>query len=121
LSSATIDEVKPTDATIRGPSNEMSAAVPLLEKGSELQGSWTAVYEGQMDSHLMVAITPAADSIVAAWRLDIDTKLSGGSSLSYTHPQPIYVLFNPWCLNDSVYMPGIYCLRLGHFISVGLM
>ncbi|CAH0748849.1 unnamed protein product [Diatraea saccharalis] len=95
-----------SDATMRGPSNEMSAAVPLLEKGFETVGGWSAVYEGQMDSHLMVAVTPAVDCIVAAWRMDIDTKLSGNGSLSYTHQQPIYVLFNPWCLTDSVYMPG---------------
>lgn len=84
----------------------MSAAVPLLEKGSEVVGGWSAVYEGQMDSHLMVAITPASDCIVAAWKVDIDTKQTAGGSLSYTHPQPIYILFNPWSLNDSVYMPG---------------
>ncbi|XP_013182952.2 annulin isoform X1 [Amyelois transitella] len=94
------------DVEKRGPSDDTSAAVPLLEKGTETLGAWTAVYEGQMDSHLMVAVTPAADCIVAAWRLDIDTRLADGGSLSYTHPQPIYVLFNPWCLNDSVYMPG---------------
>lgn len=69
-------------------------------------GAWNATYEGQIDSHLMVAVTAAVDCIVAAWKIDIDTKLTGGSSLSYTHTQPIYVLFNPWCLNDSVYMPG---------------
>lgn len=69
-------------------------------------GAWNATYEGQMDSHLMVAVTPAVDCIVAAWKIDIDTKLIGGTSLSYTHTQPIYILFNPWCLNDSVYMPG---------------
>lgn len=91
----------------RGPSDDTSAAVPLLEKGSETMGAWNATYEGQMDSHLMVAVTAAADCIVAAWKIDVDTKLTGGSSLSYTHSQPIYVLFNPWCLNDSVYMPGI--------------
>ncbi|KAG7311372.1 hypothetical protein JYU34_002411 [Plutella xylostella] len=94
------------DVEKRGPSDDTSAAVPLLEKGSETLGSWNAVYEGQMDLHLMVAVTPAADCIVAAWNIDIDTKLTGGGSLSYTHPQPIYVLFNPWCLNDTVYMPG---------------
>lgn len=90
----------------RGPSDESSAAVPMLEKGSETIGIWNAVYEGQIDSHLIVAVTAASDCIVAAWRFDIDTKLNGGGSLSYTHPQPIYVLFNPWCPNDSVYMPG---------------
>lgn len=95
-----------TDVEKRGPSDDTSAAVPLLEKGSETVGSWNAVYEGQMDSHLMVAVTPAADCIVAAWKIDVDTKLEGGSSLSYTHPQPIYILFNPWCLSDTVYMPG---------------
>ncbi|XP_034826384.1 annulin-like isoform X1 [Maniola hyperantus] len=95
-----------SDVERRGPSDDTSAAVPMLEKGSETSGAWNAVYEGQMDSHLMVAVTPAADCIVAAWRLDVDTKLNAGGSLSYTHPLPIYVLFNPWCLNDSVYMPG---------------
>ncbi|KAI5632166.1 transglutaminase family domain-containing protein [Phthorimaea operculella] len=95
------------DVEKRGPSDDTGAAVPLLEKGSETTGGWNAVYEGQMDSHLMVAITPAADCIVAAWRIDVDTKLkSGAGSLSYTHPLPIYILFNPWCLNDQVYMPG---------------
>ncbi|CAG4998459.1 unnamed protein product [Parnassius apollo] len=94
------------DVEQRGPSGDTSAAVPLLEKGSENLGAWSAVYEGQVDSHLMVAVTPAVECIVAAWRIDIDTKLIGGGSLSYTHPQPIYILFNPWCLNDSVYMPG---------------
>lgn len=82
--------------------------MPLLEKGAETFGAWNAVYEGQMETHLMVAITPAADCIVAAWKLDIDTKLVTGGSLSYTHAHPVYVLFNPWCLNDTVYMPGKY-------------
>ncbi|XP_063376431.1 annulin isoform X1 [Cydia fagiglandana] len=95
-----------SDVEKRGPSDDTSAAVPLLDKGTEMPGAWTAVYEGQMDSHLMVAVTASANCIVAAWRLDIDTKLKTGGSLSYTHPQPIYVLFNPWCLNDEVYMPG---------------
>lgn len=93
------------DVENRGPSDAASAAVPLLEKGSETTGNWSAVYESQVDSHLMVVVTAAADCIVAAWKLDIDTRITGGSSLSYTHPQLIYVLFNPWCLNDSVYMP----------------
>ncbi|XP_049869719.1 annulin isoform X2 [Pectinophora gossypiella] len=93
------------DVEKRGPSDDASAAVPLLEKGSESPRGWNAVYEGQMDSHLMVAVTPASNCIVGTWRLDIDTKLkSSSSSLSYTHPQQIYILFNPWCPNDSVYL-----------------
>ncbi|CAB3230840.1 unnamed protein product [Arctia plantaginis] len=95
-----------SDVETRGPSHETSAAVPLLEKGSETVGTWSAIYESQVDNHLMVSVTPASDCIVASWKLEIDTKLSGGSSLSYRHPLPIYVLFNAWCLTDSVYMPG---------------
>lgn len=106
------------DVEKRGPSDETSAAVPLLEKGSETTGAWSAVYEGQIDSHLMVAITPAANCIVAAWRIDIDTKLTDGGSLSYTHSLPIYVLFNPWCLTDSVYMPG-YAHREEYVLADG--
>ncbi|XP_075992470.1 annulin-like isoform X2 [Anticarsia gemmatalis] len=94
-----------SDVRSRGPSDNTSAAVPLLEKGAESFGAWTATYEGQVDNHLMVAVTPAPDCIVAAWKLDVDTRISDGSSLSYRHALPIYVLFNPWCPKDSVYMP----------------
>lgn len=83
-----------------------SAAVPLREKGAQPSGAWNATYEGQIDSHLMVAVTPAADCIVASWSLEVDTKLNQGRSLSYKHPVPIYILFNPWCKNDTVYMPS---------------
>ncbi|XP_022820875.1 annulin-like [Spodoptera litura] len=82
--------------------DETSATVPLLKKGSEIFGTWTVTYEGQIDSHLMVAVTPAADCIVASWKLQVDTRHSDGN---YKHPLSIYVLFNPWCLTDSVYMP----------------
>ncbi|XP_050560187.1 annulin isoform X3 [Spodoptera frugiperda] len=95
-----------SDVTSRGPSDVTSAAVPLREKGAQPSGAWNATYEGQIDSHLMVAVTPAADCIVASWSLEVDTKLNQGRSLSYKHPVPIYILFNPWCKNDTVYMPS---------------
>lgn len=43
-------------------------------------------------------ITTLATAIVGAWKMDIDTKSTSTSeALCYTLPQPIYILFNPWC------------------------
>lgn len=94
-----------SDEKSRTTPDEHSAAV-ILESGPGSVGGWSATYTGQENSLLTVSVCAAADCIVAAWRLDIDTRLNGTSSLTYTHTQPIYILFNPWCIVDNVYMPG---------------
>ncbi|XP_026726770.1 annulin-like [Trichoplusia ni] len=98
--------VLPSDEKSRTTPDEHSAAVPILESGPGSVGGWSATYVGQENSLLTVSVCAAADCIVAAWRFDIDTRLNGSSSLTYTHTQPIYILFNPWCIVDNVYMPG---------------
>lgn len=90
----------------RGPSDATTAAVPLLEKEADHPGTWSAVYDSQMETRLKVLITPSSNCIVAPWRLDVDTRLASGGSLSYTSPQTFYILFNPWSLSDTVYMSG---------------
>jgi transglutaminase 1 len=44
-----------------------------------------------------VQITPAVDAIVGQWKMDIDTKLKNDGAVSYSHKDPIFILFNPWC------------------------
>ncbi|XP_073827498.1 transglutaminase isoform X2 [Musca autumnalis] len=66
---------------------------------------WGAGIEAHETNSLTVLIKPAATCPVTEWRMDIDTKLLGDGSKSFTLPVPIYVLFNPWCPEDQVYMP----------------
>ncbi|CAH0603030.1 unnamed protein product [Chrysodeixis includens] len=85
---------------------EYSASVPLLRSGPQSAGAWSATYVRQENSYLTVSVTAGADCMVARWRLDVVTRLNGSRSLSYKCPRPIYILFNPWCIVDNVYMPG---------------
>lgn len=63
-----------------------------------------AVYEVHGDI-LEIVVKPAAQAPVTSWKLDIDTKLDDGpSSKSFSLKKPFYVLFNPWCVDDQVFM-----------------
>ncbi|XP_067007547.1 annulin [Anabrus simplex] len=81
-------------------------AVPLLAKGAESGGAWNAVLDSSNEDVIQVQITPAADSIIGQWKMDIDTKLKNNGAVSYSHKEPFYILYNPWCRQDQVYMEG---------------
>lgn len=78
-------------------------AVPLLPKITK-DGSWAAVLLGYTAEAVTVAITPGADCVVAQWKMDIDTKLKDNGAVSYSHGSGIFILYNPWCKLDTVYM-----------------
>lgn len=78
-------------------------ALPLMKK-PEKDYNWNVVLENVTDNVLTVQITPAADCVVAKWKLDIDTKIIGDSAYSYSWETGIYILYNPWCKNDQVYL-----------------
>ncbi|XP_005181682.2 annulin isoform X2 [Musca domestica] len=65
---------------------------------------WGAGIEAHEPNSLTLLIKPAATCPVTEWKMDIDTKLLGDGSKSFTLPVPMYVLFNPWCPDDQVYM-----------------
>ncbi|GLG96849.1 Annulin [Gryllus bimaculatus] len=79
-------------------------AVPLLDKGEESGGTWSAALLANTEDVIQVQITTAADTIVGKWKMDIDTKLRNDGAVSYSHKDPIYVLFNPWSQKDQVFL-----------------
>ncbi|XP_064466745.1 annulin-like isoform X2 [Ornithodoros turicata] len=86
------------------------AVVPLdpLDSNETFQSPWRAAVRSASEIALVVEITPPADVIVGEWTMDIDTKLRSENDnigYRYTHKNPIYLLFNPWCRQDSVHMP----------------
>ncbi|XP_067624559.1 annulin isoform X2 [Eurosta solidaginis] len=65
---------------------------------------WAAGIESHEDNLLTVLIKPSVTCPVTEWKLDIDTKLYKDGSKTFSIPIPIYILFNPWCPDDQVYM-----------------
>lgn len=84
-------------------------ALALKNKATDLGTSieWGASVNAIRGDLLEILIKPAATALVTQWKLDIDSKILNGSvSKSYSLPQPFYVLFNPWCREDQVYLEG---------------
>lgn len=65
---------------------------------------WTAKIESIEGDVMSVLIKPSATCPVTKWKLDVDTKLINGLSKTYPVTEKIYVLFNPWCVHDQVFM-----------------
>lgn len=78
-------------------------AVPLLPK-IDKKGQWSAVLEEYNEDTMTVKITPATNCVVSEWKMDIDCRLKDDGALSYSHGEGIFILFNPWCKYDQVYM-----------------
>ncbi|XP_034230748.1 annulin [Thrips palmi] len=81
-------------------------AVPLLEKIADSPAEWSAVLDATEGNYIRVLITPAVTCIVGEWKMEVDTKLQGDGALSYSLPGGIFILFNPWCPEDQVYLYG---------------
>ncbi|XP_037957829.1 annulin isoform X2 [Teleopsis dalmanni] len=65
---------------------------------------WGAGIEAHEGNTLTVLIKPAVTCPVTEWRLDIDTKLLGNGSKTCKLPASLYILFNPWNMDDQVYL-----------------
>lgn len=100
-------------------------AIPLLKK-SDKHLHWNAVLEKINEDIITVQITPAPDAVVAKWKLEVDTKIIEDGAYSYSWDTSkllffqlistisyfksdvpstvIYILFNPWCRQDQVFL-----------------
>lgn len=81
--------------------------VALAKNAYELGGhlEWGAAIESVSGDVLTVLIKPSAEAPVTQWKVDIDTKdMDTGSSKTFSLLQPIFILFNPWCEDDQVFM-----------------
>lgn len=73
------------------------------ELGEPLE--WGSAIESINGDVLTVLIKPAATAAIGEWRVDVDTQLVSGEGMkSFKYPSTFYVLFNPWCQDDQVYM-----------------
>lgn len=81
--------------------------VSFTEGDTLATNAWGAVVRKAEDKSLLIEVMTPADCIVGAWIMDLDTKLRSqreSPGLRYTYPDAIYILFNPWCKDDTVYI-----------------
>jgi transglutaminase 1 len=84
-------------------------ALSLKNRSTDLGKSteWGASVNSINGDLLEILIKPSAGALVTQWKMDIDTKVLDNSlSRSFSLPQPFYLLFNPWCREDEVYLEG---------------
>ncbi|XP_044742893.1 annulin isoform X2 [Chrysoperla carnea] len=66
---------------------------------------WNAWLEDSTQEKIKIRINTPSKCVVSEWKMDIDTKLqSTGNAVSYSLPVGIFILYNPWCLQDQVYL-----------------
>lgn len=84
--------------------NGSLVGVPLLTK-SDKNLSWNVILEKAQDCIISIQVTTPPDAIVGKWCMEVDTKLINDSgAFSYSWETGIYLLFNPWCVHDQVYL-----------------
>ncbi|XP_076271354.1 annulin-like [Rhynchophorus ferrugineus] len=91
------DEDKPTHGS------GTMVGVPLLKK-PDRNLPWNVYIHSIKDNVITVNVVTPPDAIVARWRMEVDTKIIDAGSYCYCWETKIYILFNPWCKQDQVYM-----------------
>lgn len=71
--------------------------------GLEPVNGWSASVICTTDKDVTLTVTTSPSAVVGEWQVEADIK-SEGKNHSYTCPEPIYLLFNPWCQEDGVYL-----------------
>jgi transglutaminase 1 len=66
------------------------------------KGHWSAALHSDGGERITLSVLTSAQCIVGKWKIEITTsrKQETGDKkliMSYTHPDHIYILFNPWC------------------------
>uniref|UniRef100_UPI00358F213A protein-glutamine gamma-glutamyltransferase K-like n=1 Tax=Myxine glutinosa TaxID=7769 RepID=UPI00358F213A len=85
---------------------------PQMNKGTEIHlhlsptlpsGKWGACVKAMNDRHLTLSISSPPDCVIGRYELDCPKHCLTGEDgpVAKTH---FYILFNPWCIDDTVYM-----------------
>lgn len=96
------DDEKPSNghATLIGANMNLD----FFETGEA--NEWACALESQHGDIVDVLIKPAANAPIGEWKFDIDTHLkTNDATRSFKSPNSFYLLFNPWCRDDQVYLP----------------
>lgn len=93
------------------PSHGHGTLVGCLLKNNSYElgesNEWGSAIETISGDQMDVLIKPSCRAQIGEWSVDIDTQVANNNGIrNFKYPSTFYVLFNPWCKDDQVYMPG---------------
>ncbi|XP_054916302.1 protein-glutamine gamma-glutamyltransferase K-like isoform X2 [Poeciliopsis prolifica] len=84
-------------------SNKTHIIVPLVEDLED--GRWEAAVVERDDKRLKLSVNSPPTAIIGRYQLTVETSCANGKATSRHDPaNDIYMLFNPWCEDDSVFL-----------------
>uniref|UniRef100_A0A7N6ASJ3 Protein-glutamine gamma-glutamyltransferase K n=1 Tax=Anabas testudineus TaxID=64144 RepID=A0A7N6ASJ3_ANATE len=84
-------------------SKETHVIIPLVEA---LEGNrWEAAVVAQDDKRLNLSVNSSPSAVIGRYQLTVETNCANGPASFTADPaNDIYMLFNPWCEGDTVFM-----------------
>uniref|UniRef100_A0A8C9YEU0 Protein-glutamine gamma-glutamyltransferase K n=1 Tax=Sander lucioperca TaxID=283035 RepID=A0A8C9YEU0_SANLU len=77
--------------------------IPLVEELED--GRWEAAVVRQDDKRIMLSVNSPPTAAIGRYQLTVETHCANGQAVSNHDPaNDIYLLFNPWCEDDAVFM-----------------
>ncbi|XP_017284224.1 protein-glutamine gamma-glutamyltransferase K [Kryptolebias marmoratus] len=84
-------------------SKETHVIVPVVN-GLE-DGRWEAAVVKQDDRRIRLSVNSPPTAVIGRYQLTVETNCANGHAVSTHDPaNDIYMLFNPWCEDDSVFL-----------------
>ncbi|XP_034945845.1 annulin-like isoform X2 [Chelonus insularis] len=78
---------------------------PLLNEGEISEGAWHATLYSVEVNSMVIKITSPPNALVGKWKIEIDAKKkNSGGAISFSVNEPFYIIFNPWCPDDEVFL-----------------
>ncbi|KAM6921534.1 protein-glutamine gamma-glutamyltransferase K-like [Xenentodon cancila] len=77
--------------------------IPLVEELED--GRWEAAVVKQDDRRIKLSVNSPPTAVIGRYQLTVETNTANGRSVSTHNPaNDIFMLFNPWCEDDSLFM-----------------
>uniref|UniRef100_A0A673NBC6 protein-glutamine gamma-glutamyltransferase n=1 Tax=Sinocyclocheilus rhinocerous TaxID=307959 RepID=A0A673NBC6_9TELE len=77
----------------------------ILHLDSQHHGKWW-FNQRNAQGEVMLTLHSPTDALVGLYSMTVVLLSADGQILEQTKPQTFYLLFNPWCKDDSVYLPS---------------
>ncbi|WAR13580.1 TGMH-like protein [Mya arenaria] len=93
--------------------------VELVLSDKDVKSEWGAWMESREEKVTSIQVVTPPTVYVGKWTLSVDIIKRKDAKITiyrYKHEKPIYVLFNPWCKEDGVYMPDKDGSQIGEYV-----